>query len=101
MEDQNTVAQESVNLTKAAAINKLSESLGTTKVQAGIIYDTFMGVIKETLAEGGDVRIPGVGRIYGATVKPRDYKVPTTGEVVSKGERSTFRIASKVVALSA
>ena len=89
--------EQSKNLTKTTAIKGLAAKLGITNVKAKETYEAVVGLMGETLAAGGDVRIPGVGRIYKATLAARTYRIPGTNETVSKPERTKFKIASKTI----
>ena len=87
--------EETKNLTKTSAVKLLAEKLNISQVQAKVVYETTIGAMKETLEAGGDVRLPGIGRIYTAKLAARSYKVPGTGEVITKPERTKFKLANK------
>ena len=87
--------EETKNLTKTSAIKGLAEKLNISHVQAKVVYETAIGMMKDTLAAGGDVRLPGIGRIYTAKLAARTYSVPGTQETITKPERTKFKIACK------
>jgi len=87
--------EETKNLTKTSAVKLLAEKLNISQVQAKVVFETTVGLMKETLQAGGDVRIPGIGRIYTANLAARSYTVPGTGKIVNKPARTKFKLASK------
>jgi DNA-binding protein HU-beta len=69
-------------MNKAALVDKIHELLGSTKVQAEQVVDTFVDSIISTLKKGDEVSIAGLG-IF--SVKARAARVarnPKTGEAV-------------------
>lgn len=83
------------NLTKSEAVAKLAVALNLSKVAAEKVYDTYNGIVAETLATGGRVRIPGVGVLHKEPVAARSYPVPGKGEKIEKPAGTKYKLSSK------
>src|SRR3712207_6749023 len=51
-------------MTKAQLVAALAERTGGDKKAAGAALEALTGIITETVAQGGAVTLPGVGKIY-------------------------------------
>ena len=51
-------------MTKAQLVAELASRTGSDKKSAGAMLDALTGIITETVAQGGAVTLPGVGKIY-------------------------------------
>ena len=70
-------------MNKAALVEKIHELLGSTKVQAESVVDTFVDSIISTLKKGEEVSIAGLG-IFSTKVRAaRQARNPRTGESIS------------------
>lgn len=69
-------------MNKADLINKVHETLGTSKADAERAVETLVDSIVDTLKEGNEVSIAGLG-IFSAKMRPaRQGRNPRTGETI-------------------
>lgn len=69
-------------MNKADIINKVHETLGGTKADAERVVETILGCIVDSLTEGKEVSIAGLG-IFSAKMRPaRQGRNPRTGEAI-------------------
>ena len=71
-------------MTKAQLVAALAERTGGDKKAASGMLDALTGIITETVAEGGAVTLPGVGKIYCRERPERMVRNPSTGEQIQK-----------------
>jgi DNA-binding protein HU-beta len=71
-------------MTKTELINALSEDLGSDKKTAAATLDAVATVVTRTVAEGGAVTLPGLGKFYCRERPERMVRNPATGEQMSK-----------------
>ena len=69
-------------MNKAALVDKIHELLGSTKVQAESVVDTFVESIIATLKKGEEVSIAGLGIFSVKARAARMARNPRTGESV-------------------
>ena len=82
-------------LTKEDMKNKLAETLGTTKKDAAAIYDAFCSIAADHLANGGEVKIAGVGKIYRATLEATTARNPQNGTEVQVPKRFRYKLSAR------
>lgn len=69
-------------MNKADIINKVHETLAGTKADAERAVETILGCIVDSLTEGKEVSIAGLG-IFSAKMRPaRQGRNPRTGETI-------------------
>jgi DNA-binding protein HU-beta len=69
-------------MNKAEIINKVHEALGGTKADAERAVETMLTCIVDSLADGKEVSIAGLG-IFSAKMRPaRQGRNPRTGETI-------------------
>lgn len=69
-------------MNKAEIINKVHETLGSTKADAERAVDTMLDCIVSSLSQGQEVSIAGLG-IFSAKMRPaRQGRNPRTGETI-------------------
>jgi len=69
-----------MKLTKAGLIEKISLKNGLSKKRAAEIYESLLGIMKNTLASGEDVLITGFGKFCVRHKKERRGRNPATGD---------------------
>ena len=71
-----------MNKNKAALVDIVHETLGTTKADAERAVDAIFDTIVSTLVEGGEVAIAGIGVFSAKDRAARTARNPRTGELV-------------------
>ena len=79
-------------LTKAQLVARLAEETKTDKKAASAMLDALTGIITQTVAEGGAVTLPGVGKIYCRERPERMVRNPSTGEQIKKESDKVVKI---------
>ena len=69
-------------MNKADIINKVHEDLGITKADAERAVETMMGCIVDTLKDGNEVSIAGLGIFSAKMRNARTARNPRTGEPI-------------------
>ncbi|MET3560479.1 DNA-binding protein HU-beta [Bartonella japonica] len=81
-------------MNKSELISSVADKAGISKAQAGSVIDAFIASVTETLASGGDVRLPGFG-LFGvshrAATKGRN---PSTGAEINIPARSVPKFSA-------
>jgi len=87
-------------LTKARMAETLFEELGLNKREAKELVELFFEEIRNTLAEGDDVKLSGFGNFVLRTKNERPGRNPKTGEEIPISARRvvTFRPGQKLKA---
>ncbi|MGO3131722.1 MAG: integration host factor subunit alpha [Alcaligenes sp.] len=85
-------------LTKADLAELLFERVGLNKREAKDIVDTFFAEIRDSLAEGVEVKLSGFGNFQVRDKPPRPGRNPKTGEVIPISARRvvTFHASQKL-----
>ncbi|WP_455477370.1 HU family DNA-binding protein [Bartonella sp. B41] len=81
-------------MNKSELISSVAEKAGVSKAQAGSVIDAFISSVTESLASGGDVRLPGFGSFevsHRAATKGRN---PSTGAEISIPARSVPKFSA-------
>jgi len=90
-------------MTKTEMVDKLHERWsGTlTKAKTKDFIDDVFGLVKDSLANGGEFRLHGFGVFKKKLLAARKGRNPTTGEIIDIPEKVSvrFKPAAKLVAL--
>ncbi len=79
-------------LTKAQLVAALAGRTGSDKKAAGAMLDALTGIITQTVAQGGSVTLPGVGKITCRERPERMVRNPSTGEQIKKESDRVVKI---------
>jgi DNA-binding protein HU-beta len=79
-------------MTKAQLVATLAERTGGDKKAASGMLDALTGIITETVAQGGAVTLPGIGKIYCRERPERMARNPSTGEQLKKDADRVVKI---------
>jgi DNA-binding protein HU-beta len=79
-------------MTKAQLVTALAEATNTDKKAAGAALEALTGIITRTVAEGGAVTLPGVGKFYMRERPERTACNPATGEQIQKPADKVVKI---------
>jgi DNA-binding protein HU-beta len=69
-------------MNKSDFVDAVAEKAGATKSDAGKAVDAFLAVVSETLANGGEVKLPGFGTFQVADRAATEGRNPRTGEKI-------------------
>lgn len=85
-------------LTKAELAELLFQHVGLNKREAKDIVDAFFEEIRESLAQGNEVKLSGFGNFQIRDKPPRPGRNPKTGEVIPIAARRvvTFHASQKL-----
>jgi len=85
-------------LTKAIIVESVNNQLGLSKKECAEMVETFLGIIKSTLASGEDVLISGFGKFNVKDKKERKGRNPATDEdmILSARKVVTFKCSGKL-----
>lgn len=67
-------------MTKAELVNALAEKTGITKTMAGNCLYAIGSITAATLLKGGDLTLPGIGKLEAVQKAERQGRNPRTGE---------------------
>ena len=79
-------------MTKAQLVAALAGATNTDKKVASAMLDALTGIITRTVAEGGAVTLPGVGKFYMRERPERTARNPATGEQIQKPADKVVKI---------
>lgn len=87
-----------MTLTKAQIVESTQNQTGFPKNKSTDIVETFLEIIKDTLASGEDVLISGFGKFCVMEKKERKGRNPATGDAMMLKPRRvvTFRCSGKL-----
>jgi len=87
-----------MSLTKSQMIGKISTSTNSSKNESSETVETFLEIIKQTLASGEDVLISGFGKFCVKEKSERKGRNPATGEIMILAPRKvvTFKCSGKL-----
>jgi len=71
-------------MTKTQLIAALAESAGTDKKSAAGMLEALSGLVTSTVAGGGALTLPGIGKIYCRERPERMVRNPATREQIKK-----------------
>ena len=79
-------------MTKAQLVAALADEMKADKKSAGAMLDALTGIITKTVAGGGAVTLPGVGKIYCRERPERMVRNPSTGDQIKKDADKVVKI---------
>jgi DNA-binding protein HU-beta len=79
-------------MTKAQLVAALADEMSADKKAASAMLDALTGIITKTVAGGGAVTLPGVGKIYCRERPERMVRNPSTGEQIKKDSDRVVKI---------
>ncbi len=87
-----------MTLTKANIVESVQNQIGFPKNKSSEVIETFLEIIKSTLASGEDVLISGFGKFCVKEKKERKGRNPATGDAMMLTPRKvvTFRCSGKL-----
>lgn len=86
-----------MTLTKAAIIEKITDRLGYSKVRSSEIFETTLGIIKNSLGDGDDVLISGFGKFCVKEKAARKGRNPATGDELILDKRRVVTFKSSTI----
>lgn len=78
-------------MTKSELIDALSQEAGSTKKQAGEFLDALEKVVGKELSSGGELTLPGIGKLSVAQKPERKGRNPATGESITIAARKAVQ----------
>jgi integration host factor subunit alpha len=84
-------------MTKADIIKNVHEQIGVSKSDAARYVESVFDIIKDTLAEGEDVKISGFGKLSIREKKARRGRNPQTGKEIEISARKVLTFKSSQV----
>ena len=87
-------------LTKVDIVEKVTEQLNFSKKESTDLVESFITLIKQTLASGEDVKISGFGSFEVKQKRDRKGRNPQTGETITIESRRiiSFKTSAKLKA---
>ncbi|MFO7554457.1 MAG: integration host factor subunit alpha [Desulfobacterales bacterium] len=87
-----------MTLTKANIVESIQNQIGFPKKKSSEVIETFLEIIKNTLASGEDVLISGFGKFCVKEKKERKGRNPATGDSMMLEPRKvvTFRCSGQL-----
>jgi len=87
-----------MTLTKASIVESIQNQIGFSKNKSSEVMETFLEIIKTTLASGEDVLISGFGKFCIKEKAERKGRNPATGDAMMLAPRKvvTFRCSGKL-----
>lgn len=76
-----------MNITKADLVNKISEAVGLRRIETEAVINGFIVMINQSLREGHEVEIRGLGSFRIIDRNPRLARNPKTGEKIQLPKR--------------
>ena len=85
-------------LTKVDIVEKVTEQLNFSKKESTDLVESFISIIKQTLASGEDVKISGFGSFEVKQKRDRRGRNPQTGETITIESRRviSFKTSAKL-----
>ena len=85
-------------VTKADIVQSIMDQIGFTKNRSSEVIETFLEVIKRTLASGEDVLVSGFGKFCVNEKAQRKGRNPATGDAMMLRPRKvvTFKCSGKL-----
>lgn len=71
-------------MTKAQLVAEMAEAMGSDKKTASAALDALASVVTRTVAGGGAVTLPGLGKMVCRARPERQVRNPATGDTVTK-----------------
>lgn len=80
-------------MTKTQLVAALAEAMDADRKTAGAALDAIAAVVAKTVAAGGSVNLPGLGKIVCRARPERQVRNPATGETVTKAADKQVKFA--------
>lgn len=71
-------------MTKAELVAAVAEAMGGDRKTASAALDAVAAVVASTVAAGGVVTLPGIGKVVSRERPAREVRNPATGETMQK-----------------
>lgn len=81
-------------MNKSELVSSVAEKAGVSKAQAGSVVDAFIASVTESLASGGDVRLPGFGTFEVSQRAATKGRNPSTGAEIDIPARSVPKFSA-------
>lgn len=82
-----TQAKKGENLTKEGVIERVAQAAGISNAEAKKTVNALVGVVTETLVNGGEANITGFGKFHAVNRAKRNGVNPKTGEKIQIAAR--------------
>ena len=83
-ETKNMAQAASKPMTKTQLVATLAEEMGSDKKTANAALDALSAIVSKTVAEGGAVTLPGIGKVACRARPERQVRNPQTQETMTK-----------------
>jgi DNA-binding protein HU-beta len=80
-------------MTKTQLVAEVAEAMGSDKKTAAAALDAVAAVVTRTVAAGGAVTLPGLGKMVCRARPERQVRNPATGETVTKAADKQVKFA--------
>jgi DNA-binding protein HU-beta len=80
-------------MTKTQLVAEVAEAMGSDRKTASAALDAVAAVVAKTVAAGGAVTLPGLGKIVCRARPERQVRNPATGETVTKAADKQVKFA--------
>ena len=79
-------------MTKTQLVAALAEEMGSDKKTAAAALDALSAVVSKTVAEGGALTLPGIGKVACRARPERQVRNPQTQEMMTKPADKVVKI---------
>ena len=85
-------------MTKKELVSRLASSTGVNKTDSEFMLNAMIRMISDALAEGEEITLPKLGKLYVGTVAAHESFLPTSDESVFRPaeKRARFRPAKEL-----
>ncbi len=80
-------------MTKTQLVTELAEAMGSDKKTASSALDAITEVVTRTVAAGGAVTLPGIGKVQCRARPERQVRNPATGETMMKPADKVVKVS--------
>ena len=80
-------------MTKTQLVATLADEMGSDKKTAAAALDALSAVVSKTVADGGALTLPGIGKVACRARPERQVRNPATGETVTKAADKVVKIS--------
>ena len=80
-------------MTKAALVGAMADAMKSDKKVASAALDALADIVLKTVAEGGAIAIPGIGKVVCRARPERQVRNPATGETMTKPADKVVKIS--------
>jgi DNA-binding protein HU-beta len=78
-------------MNKGDLVDKISEDINITKIQANAVIDSLIGIVSKSLRAGEPVKLVGFGTFLITKRKARKARNPKTNEIIMAKAKKTVR----------